>query len=366
MTAFQWNQNFVTGLGDVDTQHQHLVELINGLGDMLGENVFSGADLEALLGELADYAGYHFSEEEACMTRAGIDPRHLEPHRAAHAGFLEEVRILQRGLREDDARSAKRLLDYLTHWLAFHILGQDQDMAAQLRLITGGMPAAEAFAHGGAVGEGATESLLAALSALFAQVSQRNRELVNLTQELEERVQRRTAALVEANSKLQVLSLTDPLTGLSNRRHAMIQLGELWEESSGRGHPLACMMLDADHFKSVNDTHGHDAGDRVLVAFAVAIRDALRTDDLVFRLGGDEFLVACPRTDLGGAMQVADRVQQSIRALDVPVGEGRWSGSASIGVAARRPGMASYDDLILCADRSVYLAKQAGRDCIRC
>ncbi|NHA13397.1 GGDEF domain-containing protein [Thioalkalivibrio sp. XN279] len=365
MTAFKWNQNFVTGLGEVDSQHQRLVQLINELGDMLGENQFTQADLESLLGELADYAKHHFSEEETLMARAGIDPRHLQAHEAAHAGFLEEVALLQAGLQGDSAQAAMRLLDYLTHWLAFHILGQDQNMAAQLGMIAAGASPAEAFATKEAESAGATEPLLAALSGLFAQVSERNRELVKLAQELEARVQRRTSALVEANRKLEVLSLTDVLTGLPNRRHAMARLDALWEESCTGDHALACMMLDADHFKAVNDTHGHDAGDHVLVEFAVTVRDALRNDDLVFRLGGDEFLVVCPRTGLAGALQVAEKVLQAIRALDVPVGHGRWRGSASIGVAVKTAEMAHYDELILVADRNVYEAKQAGRNCVR-
>lgn len=365
MTAFTWNQNFITGLAEVDSQHQRLVELINQLGDMLGENQFTRADLEALLMELADYARHHFSEEEALMARAGIDVRHFELHQAAHAGFLEEVDLLNAGMQGDSAPAATRLLGYLTHWLAFHILGQDQNMAAQLGMIAGGASPAEAFDAKEEPGSGATEPLLAALSGLFAQVSERNRELAKLAQELEARVQRRTAALVEANHKLEVLSLTDVLTGLPNRRHAMARLEALWQESCAAGHPLACMMLDADHFKSVNDTHGHDAGDRVLVAFAATVRDALRTDDLVFRLGGDEFLVACPRTGLAGVWQVAEKVLEAIRALNVPVGHSCWQGSASIGVAVRTAEMAHYDELIRRADRSVYEAKRAGRNCIR-
>ena len=238
-------------------------------------------------------------------------------------------------------------------------------MAAQMKAIAVGASPAEAYEVEEAAAEGATGPLLTALSGLFEQVSERNRELVHLAQVLEERVEQRTRELVEANQKLETLSLTDSLTGLPNRRHARHWLETLWQESEAEGHALACVMLDADHFKTVNDTHGHDAGDRVLVEFGHAVRDALRTDDVVFRLGGDEFLVLCPRTDLDGALQVAEQIHQAVTALRVPTGEGHWTGSASIGVAVRRPGMSGLDELIQLADRGVYLAKAQGRNCVR-
>jgi diguanylate cyclase (GGDEF)-like protein/hemerythrin-like metal-binding protein len=365
MSAFQWNQSFVTGLGAVDSQHQHLVRLINRLGDGLADNRVSAGDLEALLQELVEYAGYHFKEEEDLMARASMDPRHVDAHKAAHAGFIEEVELLRKGVDTESPAAARRLLDYLSHWLAYHILGQDQNMAAQLKAIAVGASPAEAYEAEEEADEGATGPLLAALSGLFEQVSERNRELIQLTQALEERVQQRTRELVEANRKLEALSLTDPLTGLPNRRHARTWLETLWKESESDGHPLACIMLDADHFKEVNDTHGHDAGDRVLIELARTLRDALRTDDLVFRLGGDEFLVICPRTDQQGGLQVAERIHQSIAELRVPTGDSHWTGSASIGLAERKPPMRHPDELIKLADRGIYLAKQYGRNCIR-
>lgn len=365
MTAFQWNESFVTGLGDVDAQHHHLVDLINRLGDQLAYNRLSEDDLEDLIRELVDYARYHFKEEEDLMERASMDARYVDGHKAAHAGFIDEVILLRKGLGEESPQAARRLLDYLSHWLVYHILGQDQHMAAQLTAIAIGASPAEAYQVEEEAADGATGPLLTALSGLFEQVSERNRELVQLAEVLEERVEQRTRELIEANHKLEALSLTDSLTGLPNRRHARNWLETLWTDSLTDECPLACIMLDADHFKTVNDTHGHDAGDRVLVEFAHTVRDALRTDDLAFRLGGDEFLVVCPRTDLAGGLQVAERIHQAVAALSVPAGDSHWAGSASIGVAVRVPQMNHVDELIQLADRGVYLAKQQGRNCIR-
>jgi hemerythrin len=365
MIAFQWNQSFVTGLGGVDGQHRRLVELINQLSDQLADDRLAEGDLEKLLKELVNYAGYHFREEEDLMARAAMDARHVDAHKATHAGFMDEVVLLRKGLGKDSPQAARRLLDYLSHWLAYHILGQDQNMAAQMKAIAVGASPAEAYDVQEEVAEGATGPLLTALSGLFEQVSERNRELVHLARVLEERVKQRTQELVEANRKLEALALTDSLTGLPNRRHARIWLESLWNEAESEGHSLACMMLDADYFKEVNDTHGHDAGDRVLVEFAHTVRDALRTDDRVFRLGGDEFLVLCPRTDLEDGIRVAERIRQAVSALQVPTGDSHWTGSASIGIAVRMPHMNRLDDLIQLADRGVYLAKQQGRNCVR-
>ncbi|SFM42145.1 hemerythrin [Ectothiorhodospira mobilis] len=365
MRAFQWNERFVTGLAAVDQQHHHLVELINQLGGLMGSNRIHRGDLEALYRQLADYADYHFREEETLMQSVGVDPRHMEAHVAAHRGFLEEVTQLHEALDKGVSQAGRYLLDYLSHWLAFHILGQDQNMARQIAAIRAGSTAEAAFEAQEKESDAATGPLLTALSGLFSLVSERNRQLLQLNHSLEARVAARTRELSEANRRLEVLSRTDVLTGLPNRRHAMKELRALWDESSDTGRPLACMMIDADHFKEVNDTYGHDSGDQVLVALARTLKHSLRNDDVVCRLGGDEFLVLCPDTPYRGALHVAKQVEAAVSALRVPTGDEAWRGSASIGVAVRTTSMTHPDELIQRADDSVYLAKRAGRGCIR-
>ena len=125
------------------------------------------------------------------------------------------------------------------------------------------------------------------------------------------------------------------------------------------------MMIDADGFKLINDRFGHDAGDTVLNQLAKRLKEAVRNDDVVCRLGGDEFLVICPVTPLKGAMLVAELVRKSVAELKVRAGEGEWRGSISVGVASRAPNIKSYEALIKSADEGVYAAKRAGRNCIR-
>ncbi len=154
------------------------------------------------------------------------------------------------------------------------------------------------------------------------------------------------------------------LTGLPNRRHAMRCLGLAWEESIKENSPLSCMMIDADGFKQINDNYGHDAGDEVLRQLSRNLQYAVRTDDIVCRLGGDEFLVICPHTPEVGAAQLAEKVRQTIAALHVPAGKGEWHGSISIGVAERKAAMGTLEELIKAADEGVYRAKKNGRNCV--
>ncbi len=365
MDSFVWDKHFVTGLAEVDEQHHHLVDVINQFGALLTQS--RGAtfdDIEKVFGELADYAKYHFKEEESIMDGAGVDQRHGEHHRQEHAKFFEEVAQMHASISRDNPDTAKPLLKFLIYWLAYHILGSDQCLAKQIFAIQSGQTPEAAYLAEERMKEGAVEPLLHALNGLFKQVSERNRELQMLNQTLESRVVERTRELAVANRQLEEIALTDVLTGLPNRRFAMQQLALAWEESVKEGTPLACMMIDADGFKQINDNHGHDAGDEVLRQLSRNLRYAVRTDDIVCRLGGDEFFVICPRTQPEGAGRLAEKMRQAVAELRVPAGTGEWRGSISIGVAGRRQDMSNFEALIKAADEKVYVAKKNGRNCV--
>jgi hemerythrin len=363
MDAFLWKPCFVTGLVDVDDQHHRLVDVINRFGEVvMREEGATTAELEAVFAELADYAKYHFSEEEALMEAMRLDPRYLAQHKQSHVDFLDEVTQLHGAASADNRAAAKSLLQFLSHWLAYHILGSDQFMAQQIEAIKSGVAPADAY-HAESTGKDpTTDALLGALNSLFEQVSERNRDLVQLNRTLEARVAERTQALTEANRQLDDLANTDILTGLPNRRYALRRLAGEWEDALRDDKPIACMMIDADGFKTINDTHGHDAGDAVLRALAKQLQHAVRTDDIVCRLGGDEFLVICPGTPLVGAMKLAENIRSEVAAMRVPAGSGEWRGSVSVGVAARAAGMQRHEDLVKAADLGVYAAKRKGRN----
>jgi diguanylate cyclase (GGDEF)-like protein len=193
--------------------------------------------------------------------------------------------------------------------------------------------------------------------------------VVMLQQEIErdrEEIRRFAAELAVTNRRLQEAALTDVLTGFPNRRYAIERFQQEWQASNRSRRPLACMMIDVDRFKTINDTHGHDVGDMVLKRTAQAIKSGLRAQDVVCRTGGDEFVVICPETDLAAALVCAERVRKSVVDVKLTAGELDIRGSVSIGVAARELDMADIDALLKRADEGLYHSKQGGRNRVAC
>ncbi len=365
MESFQWDACFVTGLTMVDDQHHKLVDIINRFGDLLMQP--GGAtkqEIDSLYSELADYAQYHFREEEEMMHKEHLDGRHITQHRKEHEKFLQDVTYLHASLNSNNRDSASTLLTFLSNWLAYHILGTDHYMAKLMRVTKGGDSARVAFLESQKDRDPATAMLLRSMTALFNQVSERNRALFELNRTLEARVEARTRELVTANEELENMAMTDVLTGLPNRRHAMLCLSSEWRKSKENDSPLSCMMIDADGFKGINDKFGHEAGDNVLRELAKCLRRSVRNDDIVCRLGGDEFLIICAYTDLPGAMKTAEKLRSEVSELRVRAGSGDWIGSVSVGVAQRSPEMKFEEELLKRADEGVYVAKNNGRDCV--
>ena len=154
----------------------------------------------------------------------------------------------------------------------------------------------------------------------------------------------------------------DPLTNVFNRR-ALTNLAERdIARSNRRGSPISVLMIDADHFKNINDTFGHSVGDLVLKAIAVKVQTSLRTEDVLARLGGEEFLVMLPDTSLKHACEVAERIRASISNIILPeLPDGRRF-TVSIGAAERQGIQQSFDELVEKADQALYQAKNNGRN----
>jgi len=166
--------------------------------------------------------------------------------------------------------------------------------------------------------------------------------------------------LQQRNADLDRLSRTDALTGLYNRRHLDAELARLHRDSLRHQDPLCVLLLDLDHFKQVNDTHGHSAGDDVLRAFADRLRSELRAGDIVGRWGGEEFLVILPRTDLDGARAIAERIRSVTAAEPVVAGDQSIAVTVSAGCALG-PGP-SIEAVVQVADTCLYDAKVGGRN----
>jgi diguanylate cyclase (GGDEF)-like protein len=166
-----------------------------------------------------------------------------------------------------------------------------------------------------------------------------------------------------ADERNRLLAMQDELTGLSNRRFIMEALALLLAQARRSGKPVSILMLDVDHFKSINDTYGHLTGDRVLRHLAAGLRNRLREQDMAGRWGGEEFLVVLPDTDAAGAVALADHLRAYVESAGWSTPDGRSiSLTVSIGVHTCDSAPEVLDTVISAADEALYRAKQAGRN----
>ena len=169
----------------------------------------------------------------------------------------------------------------------------------------------------------------------------------------------------EAGDSVMRASACDFLTGIANRR-TFFEAAELELERWRRfPRPLSLIAIDADFFKNINDTWGHAAGDDVLRNLALTLAANVREIDVVARMGGEEFAALLPSTDLDGALRLAERFREAVEGQRVRSGNDEIGYTVSIGVASMGPGITGVDQLMKLADRSLYAAKKAGRNCIR-
>lgn len=202
--------------------------------------------------------------------------------------------------------------------------------------------------------EGALADALAELAGRYERLLRRLNKLVLISDLYQ-------AELHDSNLRLNQLANTDVLTGLSSRQAMRRQLEAAVRSAHVERRPLALLSLDVDHFKQVNDTLGHEAGDLVLVAMAAALLRDRRRADAVGRWGGEEFVLLLPDCGLADARLVAERLRERIAAQSVRIGDGQVSVTASIGVVALSSNE-TVNDLLRRADQAMYAAKQAGRD----
>jgi diguanylate cyclase (GGDEF)-like protein len=163
--------------------------------------------------------------------------------------------------------------------------------------------------------------------------------------------------------------LTDALTGLYNRRYLTRRLEEELARAQRYAQPLSCLFVDVDHFKRVNDTFGHAAGDEVLRELAARLRCHLRSSDIAVRYGGEEFALLLPQTAAREAARIAERICANVRSESVATRAGPTPVTVSIGVAQARPELGQRREavgaaLLAAADAALYQAKEKGRDCV--
>lgn len=186
--------------------------------------------------------------------------------------------------------------------------------------------------------------------------------LKEFNETLQSRIDERTRDLGEANRKLTELATRDPLTGLYNRRHLEVCLGREIERARRYGGALAIVIMDIDHFKAVNDAHGHGVGDLVLQRLAGFLKDTLRSSDIVARIGGEEFCFILPESPEDAALAFLDRVRIGISEIAFEANATVFNVTCSFGLAELNDASPDPDHLMKNADFALYEAKRAGRN----
>ncbi|HRP95780.1 MAG TPA: HDOD domain-containing protein [Rhodocyclaceae bacterium] len=210
------------------------------------------------------------------------------------------------------------------------------------------------------VGRQAGRRVLAArLHAGLRELRQR-RELERDREEL----RRFATELAVSNRRLQEAALTDMLTGFRNRRYAIDRIEQEWAQAERSGRPLSCLVIDLDGLKEINDSFGHGGGDQALAAAARALRGELRGNDVICRMGGDEFLAICPGSGLDAALACAERLRRAVGALVLEIDGQAVPLTVSIGAAEKTRSVVDADGLVKLADQGAYRAKHAGRNAV--
>jgi diguanylate cyclase (GGDEF)-like protein len=189
--------------------------------------------------------------------------------------------------------------------------------------------------------------------------------LIERNMELNRRYDEKVLELAMLTGKLREMATTDSLTGLFNRWAFLERAGAEWGRHMRYSHHLSCVMIDVDHFKQVNDRHGHQAGDEVLRVVGALLRTGLRASDLPARLGGEEFVALLPETPLDGAVILGDRLRMRIAGRTISAGTSQLRVTVSAGVACATGQYESLERLLGAADAAMYRAKREGRDCLR-
>ena len=188
-----------------------------------------------------------------------------------------------------------------------------------------------------------------------------NKRLVTVNRKLEEKVEKRTQELEQSNEELKKLSWTDPLTQLFNRRSCEERFKNEIARFKRTKEPFCIILGDLDHFKSINDTYGHNAGDYVLIEVANTLKEYSRKTDMVFRWGGEEFLFLLTGTGIGGGTVIGEKIRTKIEEKVFTYEQQTLPITMSLGISVYKDGQA-MEDCIKEADANLYSAKQAGRN----
>lgn len=360
---FAWNNDFETGNELVDQQHYSLVDLINTLIKIdLENNTEAATKLLSISEQLTTYIVEHFKTEEALMNEYAIDERHVKMHKMSHQSFEDKIshkcNYMECLMNENNM---KEVIEYLINWLAYHILSIDKSLFRQIESIKEEkLTPQKAYEKEEQMIYSTTEPLLKALKALYYLAAEKNKKLEEKNLELEAIVSERTKELKTANETLRQMSILDELTGLYNRRFALTEIEQLLDNWKKYQIPFSILYLDADKFKNVNDTYGHEKGDLVLKWIAKFLKNNVKNTDIICRLGGDEFIVICIHCEQEGVMETEQSLRDACTMNACQELGSYWKPSLSTGMATVDKTIVLAEEILKKADEAMYLSKKNG------
>jgi len=363
---FPWNRNFETGIEKIDEQHKVLVEILNRLAWHFAS---SNSELacDHILDELLSYTAYHFKEEEEIWKAALGEHEMVRNNHDGHQLFFVQIQMF-RSSDEPEEKIMGELFNYLTRWLAFHILESDRRMALTLKAVERGVPVSEARKEVDGQLSGAVSVMVSALLEIYGKLSagtiQLMREKMARLRAEDElaRLQHEklNSALEQQASdhekQLQFLAYSDPVTGLMNRNGILREIRHILQKNFRPAGSAALISIDLDNFHKVNARFGEESADRLLGLLARRWTEAMAQGGQLARLSGDEFVVL---------LADSEKVEAQLKALKLTAGQPFNLDGDSIPlnftagvVLFPHDGAGDADTVLRQADNTLFRAKQ--------
>ncbi|HEX5784439.1 MAG TPA: diguanylate cyclase [Burkholderiaceae bacterium] len=355
MDLFVWDRSFSTGLQAMDDQHRGLIDIFNELHRTQFDIAYPADKRELAMRRAFDrlmaYARAQFASEEALMQEQGLDERHQFVHRRQHEQFIRNLREMWND-RQTLPDLNGRMMGFLSSWIGLHVLGVDQAMVRQMRLIEAGQLPSEVYERESAVSDKGLRALLNMVGRLYHDLSTQTQGLAD--------AERQMASLAQ---RLEVHARFDELLQVANRRYFDQRLSEEVARAFRGEQPLAVLVVGLDHFGGTVDPQALAVVDDCLRTVTQAVAGAMkRTTDFVARHSDHRLVVMMPETDRNGAAQAALRLVHTVSALQLPhplfpaVGV-----TVSVGVAGWVPRSRDDAPLLLSeAEAAQVLARQQG------
>lgn len=363
---FPWNRNFETGIEKIDEQHKVLVEIVNRLAWHLASST-SELECGRILDELLSYAAYHFKAEEEIWETALGKQAMVQNHHDGHQLFFVQIQMY-RSSDEPEEKVMSDLFNYLTRWLAFHILESDRRMALTIEAVERGASISEARSEVDGKLSGAVSVMVLALLEIYGkfcsstiQLMREKMARLRAEDELARLQHEKLHAALEQQAsdheeQLEFLAYSDPVTGLMNRNGILREIRGVMQQSHLPAESAALISIDLDNFHKVNARFGEEAADRLLGLLARRWIDAMFYGGQLARTGGDEFVLLL--TD-------SEKVEAQLKALRLTAGQPFILDGGSIAIAFTagvvlfpHGGAGDADTVLRQADNTLFRAKQ--------